>query len=485
VILIVKAVRQRQVVVQCCERALRAGVRRGMPVAQARALFDAADVRIEEHRPERDRAALRSLAVWSQRLSPLVSVDEAAAELDELREADGLMLDVTGCERVFGGEEALIRKAREGLGRFGVRARIAIAPTFGCAWAAARFVGGSDELIVPPGGVRAALAQLPVSALRIPAKTVDELGVIGIEQIEHLLELPRSTLPARFGGELLLRLDQALGQAIETIEPVRPQPPPRAERVFDGPTDRVEAIELTVRELIEEIALALAERESGARMLEIELMRSDLPPVLLSVTLGRPSRDARHLWTLIRPKLEGAHLGFGVEGIGVRVSVVGRLRHEQGEQWGSGGVSGAEAERAASELLDALSNRVGAGRVLHVVPCESHLPERAFEMREVGEGRSYVQGAVVPGDRPTVLFDYPIPAEVIALTPDGPVHHVRWRDGNEPAIACFGPERISGEWWRGPDATRDCFRVQCASGRWLWVVRGLETGRWFVHGVWD
>jgi protein ImuB len=433
-------------------------------------------------------------------------VDEAAAELGELREPDGLMLDVTGCERVFGGEEALIRRAREGLMRLGVRSRVAIAPTFGCAWAAARFVGGSGELIVPSGGARAALAPLPVGALRIPEQTVDELGVIGIERIGHLLELPRSTLPARFGDEILLRLDQALGQAIETIEPVRPQPPPRAERVFDGPTDRMEAIELTVRELIGEIASALGERESGARSLEVELTRSDMPPAVLSVTLGRASRDARHLWTLIRPKLEGAHLGFGVEGVCVRVAAVGRLRHEQGEQWGSDGVPDTEAERAASELLDALGNRLGPGRVLHVSANESHLPERAFEMCETSENRPKIQDAIAPTDRPTVFFDYPIPAEVIALTPDGPVHHVRWRDGYESTVACFGPERISGEWWvKSDEATkrrsdegegmsdggrcgvgdmRDYFRVQSLSGRWLWVYRAHAVGRWFVHGVW-
>jgi protein ImuB len=190
----------------------------------------------------------------------------------------------------------------------------------------------------------------------------------------------------------------------------------------------------------------------------------------------------------------------------VRVAAVGRLRHEQGEQWGSDGVPDTEAERAASELLDALGNRLGPGRVLHVSANESHLPERAFEMCETSENRPKIQDAIAPTDRPTVFFDYPIPAEVIALTPDGPVHHVRWRDGYESTVACFGPERISGEWWvKSDEATkrrsdegegmsdggrcgvgdmRDYFRVQSLSGRWLWVYRAHAVGRWFVHGVW-
>ena len=140
---------------------------------------------------------------------------------------------------------------------------------------------------------------------------------------------------------------------------------------------------------------------------------------------------------------------------------------------------------AHDDLPDALWRDKFDDGLSPIEAIDSCVDDEWAEMHEVGESRSYVRGAIARGDRPTVLFDYPIPAEVIALTPDGPVHHVRWRDGDEPAVACFGPERISGEWWRGPDATRDCFRVQCANGRWLWVVRGLETGRWFVHGVWD
>ena len=91
---------------------------------------------------------------------------------------------------------------------------------------------------------------------------------------------------------------------------------------------------------------------------------------------------------------------------------------------------------------------------------------------------------ITPGDRPTLLFDRPFPAEVIALTPDGPVHRVSWNGEDLVVLACFGPERIGGEWWRARDATRDYFAVCVEDGRWLWLVRGIEGGRWFVHGVW-
>jgi protein ImuB len=438
-----------------------------MPVTQARALFGVDAVRLEPHQPDRDRAALRAVAGWARRFSPLVAPDEP----------DGLLLDVTGCAAVFGGEEGLLRAARAGLRGLGFANRVAIAPTFGCAWAVARHGAGG---IVGAGGVREAVAPLPIAALRVDGDLVEALAEVGIDRVAHLLDMPRSTLPARFGERPLLRLDQALGQAIETIEPVRPLSPPAAERVFDGATDRPEAVELTARELLEEIAAALLERESGAREVEITLERSDLPPERLRISMGRPSRDARHLMKLLGPRLERVNLGFGVEGVRVRVVSSAKLRHDQTSRWDDreGG-----DPRALAELVDTLSERLGAGRVLRVRGVESHLPERAFRAEPgVREPRPGPPAGVTCQDRPTVLFGRPFPAEVIALTPDGPVHRVRWRGGDEAVRASVGPERIAPEWWRAPGPARDHFAVQTESGRWLWLAR--EDGRWLVRGVW-
>lgn len=469
--------RQRQVVAACCEHANEAGVRVSMPLAQARALFATPSVRIETHDPAADAAALYRLAVWAQRFSPVVAVDEP----------DGLLLDVTGCAPVWGGEERLLRAAVDAMGRLGFKARVTIAPTFGCAWAASRF-GAERACVVPADGIRDAMAPLPIAALRVDGAVATQLGEVGIERVGDLLELPRSTLPARFGPELLLRLDQALGQAIETIDPVRPVPLPAFERVFDGPTDRVEAIELTVRELLDEVTGELERRSCGARRVDVELVRSDLKPGRLTITLGRPIRDAKHLWQLLRPKLERAHLGFGIEAVRVCACVVGKMRHEQAECAGvAGDVSAAEIDRSCGELLDTLRNRLGDGRVLRASLRESRLPERAFEMRDASDTGSVTAG-VLMSDRPSVLFDRPSPSEVIALTPNGHVHRLTWRGEEHEVTACVGPERVGGEWWQAhpaqPNRTRDYFAVRDERGRWLWLGRGVESGRWFVHGVW-
>lgn len=445
-----------------------------MPAAQARALFEPGGVRIEAHDAEADARSLGALAEWATRFSPLVQLDRP----------DGLLLDITGCGRVFGGESPLAQNVSASLRRLGIDARVAIAPTFASAWAFARY-GQQPTLVVPAASLRALLAPLPIAGLGVESDGVAALAPLGIKRIEHLLDLPRSTLPARFGYDLLLRLDQALGHALEPFEPIRASEPVAVEREFAGPTDRIEAVEAAVRELIGAVASQLQQREVGAQAVKAVLVRADLPPETLEVRMGRPSRDPEHLWKLLAPKLERAHLGFGVEAVHVEAVSLARVRHTQALSiTGTTMQCSADAERAADELFDTLTNRFGPSRVLRASLVASHLPERACELCpcETAQPRRSFQPAA--SDRPTLLFDRPEAADVVALTPDGPVHSVRWRQRAHTIVSCIGPERIGSEWWRSKGSTRDYFRVQTDAGRWLWLARALEVNRWFVHGIW-
>ncbi|MFG0283774.1 MAG: Y-family DNA polymerase [Phycisphaerales bacterium JB039] len=507
--LVVAPVGQRREVVGRCERAEGAGVRAGMTVSDARALLGAAPVRIVEHAPEREAAALAALARWAVRLVPRVAVDPP----------DGLLMDVTGCARLYGGEERLLSSVLGAVERLELCARGAIAPTFGAAWAVARYgecmckeawsrgrggrsrrssrggsphpsplprgagegAGGAGQVrvrggrgawIVPEASLREALAGLPTCALRIEEDVCAGLAEVGVERIGELLALPRGALPSRFGAELPLRIAQALGEAIETIEPVRPPAPLRAERLFDGPTSRWEAIELAARGLVRDLCAQLASRERGAMRLELVLERSDAPPVSLEFQLAGPSRERRHLWSLLRPKLERANLGFGVERMELVARASAPIAHRQSQRWRDDGAESRQRERQLAELIDGLSSRLGAQRVLRAEIVESHMPERAQRLiPALRQRRRGVASQVASGDRPTMLLAQPEPVRVMTVAPDGPVLRVRWRSEELRIETSVGPERIGGEWWRGREPERDYFKLQDARGRWLWVFR--------------
>lgn len=494
-ILVVGVVSQKQVVMHCCARAYTAGVRPGMALADARALLSAGRIVIRPHNPERDLASLRSLAQWALRVSPVVAIDPP----------DGLFMDVSGCERLYIDERRLLRRLHASFVRLGLSARAAIAPTFACARAVARF-GPDTYSIIPDSDTRSALEPLPIGALDVHADVVAAFEELGVTTIAELLRLPRSDLPSRFGEDLLLRLDLALGHAVEIIDPVQPVIPVRVEQLFDGPTTQVESIELAAHELLAALSAQLATAESGVSRLIVTLDRIAAEPVRIILSLGRPSRSAKHLWALLRPRLEDANLGFGVERIELTAARTGRLRHHQTACWSTPDQSHAESDAAFWEFADTVIARLGPKSVLRPETRSTHLPERATRLRPVIDSPSRsppppVDGRGEPADsvgfvpqRPSLLLDPPEPVDVIALTPDGPVSRLVHEGVVHSVTQCAGPERLSPEWWRigVPDAespaaslaTRDYFRLHTDTAHVFWVFKELETARWFLHGEW-
>ena len=463
-----------------------------MTVAQARALCPA--VRIIPFDPEKGRRALQQLAQWCGRFSPVVAVDPTPMSSGMPDETpDGLLLDVTGEAHLFGGEQWLVMEVAARLARLGLVARLALAPTIGAAWALARF-GRYPASRVEVAGVLAALAELSVAALRLTADICAQLHAVNILRIGELLRLPRESLAARFGPELLLRVDQALGHAGELLQPYQAAETLSVRQLFEGATTQLEALELTLQELLGQLVKLLEAQESGVRGLQVEWLRVDAPPVSRVFVLNRPSRDPNHLWRLMRPKMESMHMGHGVEGVVLTANSTQRIVHKQ-----IGGWDAADDTLAADydAFLDMLINRWGNQRVLAAHPVASHLLELARQFRPVNQPACV--SAEVPGaDRPSLLLEHPEPAIGMALEPDHPPAWLQWRGQDYRLAAGTGPERIATAWWggnggdhrgsplnvAGQESTRDYFKVCTPGGLWLWVFRELESGQWFVHGLW-
>ena len=214
---VVASVQSAQRIIALTDGAARLGLKAGMGLADARAMYP--KLPVVEADPEADRRLLEGIADWCDRYTPLVGIDPP----------DGLLLDVTGCAHLFGGEAALARDLIVRLAQQGLRARVAVADTAGCAWGVARY---GEQGIVPAGETRAAMLDLPIAALRVDAETVADLKTSGLTCVADLMSRPRAPFAARFGRELLLRLDQALGHVEEPISPRLPLPAAMAEQRF-------------------------------------------------------------------------------------------------------------------------------------------------------------------------------------------------------------------------------------------------------------
>jgi len=159
------------------------GLTRGMTLADARAREP--DLRVFDADPHADQDWLERLCDGCARYTPNAAPDGA----------DGLMLDISGCGHLWGGEEALAVEAAARLERHGLRVRHAIAASPQAAHALARFP-------VPPAPDEdAAVRRLPVEALGLEGESAVALRRAGMRTSAWSGMEPLSG-PARWPGRV-------------------------------------------------------------------------------------------------------------------------------------------------------------------------------------------------------------------------------------------------------------------------------------------
>ncbi|MFZ5691777.1 MAG: DNA polymerase Y family protein [Pseudomonadota bacterium] len=490
------------------DEAARLGLRAGMALADARAMYpqlvaidadEAADAKTLDH-----------IADWCDRYTPLVGLDPP----------DGLFLDISGCAHLFGGEENLRRDLIRRLAAQGFHARAAIADTPGCAWAVARYgvvapdrasnsvhsrVSGNPESRASPrhdsgsplSRERTELVSLPLAALRIDPQIAGPLAQAGLKTIGDVLDLPRAPLAARFGQDFVRRIDQALGREDEPIVPRLPLPSFLAEQRFAEPIGREEDVLGTIFHLAQELARAMERHGKGARRLQTALFRTDGKVARVEIGTSEPLRDPVRIRRLFLDRLavigDEADPGFGFDMIRLSALSVEAFDAVQ-TGFGTG-----DPAREIAHLIDRLTARFGADRVQRLVPQDTHWPELASIAVPANAARAqtgiaandFAQDSRIPV-RPIRLFERPEPIEATAQVPDGPPVQFKWRRVTHDVAYAEGPESIALQWWRndqGLPVTRDYFRIETRQGARVWLYReGIYQDRdnpphWFLHGI--
>jgi protein ImuB len=466
----------RRLLVAVDAAAAQAGLAPGLTLGDARARQP--DLIACEADPAGDAAALARLADWCGHYTPWTATEGE----------DGIWLDITGCVPLFASEQALAGDLLARLRQRGIACRAALADTPGAAWALARF-GAMPEagaLIVPPGGARAALADLPVAALRLAPEITHDLRRLGLRRIGTLYGLPRAPLTPRFGEAVARRLDQALGLVEEPISPRRPVTPRLARRAFAEPIVAPEDLHRGTKLLLDQLCKMLDREGLGARRLELCCYRVDYRVERVAVGTSRPSRDPVHLMGLFERQIETIAPELGIEIMQLRALEAEAQAPDQL------GFDRADAHDPAAPLIDRLANRLGSANVQRLVPFASHVPERAMRAVPALVAPRALGSWPAGRPRPIRLLAYPDPVEVMAPVPDDPPISFRWRRMLHRVRHAEGPERIAAEWWLDPqaageDGTRDYYRVEDEAGRRFWLYRrGLYRAetlpRWFLHG---
>ena len=511
-----------------------AGARPGMMLADARALCPSLATAPSD--PAADLALLEKLALWAQRWGPWSAVHPP----------DGVLVDITGAARLFGGEARLLADARALLAGRGFAARLAIAPTAGAAWALSHY--GTEGAIFHPGD---SLDALPVAALRldddVPAAAAPSRAQADRRSRRDRARCACPPLPhtSRAGSQSAgaagpaarpcARATAAGDRARRTPGPAPPDgadPPPCSARPGVWPISPG-----TWRGCWKGACWGRGGSNCACGGLMARCIRRHLE-------LASSSRDPEHISGLLEARLGHIEAGFGIELVRLRAPWTERLALSQADLEAAAETHGT----SLSACIDRLTVRLGEGAVHRPVPHASHVPERAQRWESLsGAPSTSVDGlrpilppiptpAPPPGhpeytislggrphrrkcppdisvplgreragaassreagqERPLKLLDRAEPIAVIHASPEGLPRRFRWRGQVHEVARAEGPERIAPEWWRERSGARlrDYYRIEDEEGRRYWIYRAGLAGdgrgprpdappEWFLHGL--
>ncbi|MFN9720732.1 MAG: hypothetical protein ACK58L_18720 [Planctomycetota bacterium] len=512
--------------------------------------------------PTGDREALAATAELARRYAPIVG-------LDAMPVPDSLLLDITGCAPLFGGEAALAELLLRDLHTTGWSCRIAIASNIATAWALTHVERAAEPIrprtrdhqradrrsglsarespdhvlpiqIIPPGHEQSELKLLPIAAARIGRKDLEILQHLGIRSMGQLLSLPIEDLPSRLSEQSVMRVQQLLGIIDEFIDPLPEADPVAAAWAGEEPAVSLADHQHLLRILSQQIADQLQRRQVACTSISCEFRCMDGTLVPLTGSLVRPTQSGEMIQEVLCLRIETAIHEANIAAAGrPRVGNLDVEIHPQSGTLASLAIAGVRCvtmkattvsipsarqrdlfsptehivpEQELARLIGKLSHRLGSESVSTIQMQPDPRPEFSFAQQPIlredpssnpnarqvdldqtlhhlttQNSSEFQIGAICVPQRPLRLLETPLPL----LTDD----HANARatrprmaivDGQSESLVSFeGPERLQTGWWTDFPCHRDYYRVSTNSGSLLWIFRNLQTGTWFLHGIFD
>ncbi|HEY6132227.1 MAG TPA: DNA polymerase Y family protein [Halioglobus sp.] len=429
----------------------------GMSVATAHALV--ADLVTVTRQPEREQQAMDNLAHWAYQITPAVSVAED----------NTLLLEIGSCQRLYGNLSLLLLRIEEALAQRGHCIAIGLAHTPKAAWLLAQFAPSpalKDGLHIDIETLQQQLATIPVAAIPIDVKIRTRLHNMGIETLGRLLSFDVALLGKRFGTECIRYLQQLTGYLPDPLPSLELAPQFDQTMAFiDGILNR-QSLLFPMKRLLQTFSDYLVARQLNCRALQWRFRDTCSMCATMDIELSRSHHCWKSLLDLSQLKLDQIELPELVCSITLfadQFMPAEAMNFQLFEEVG--------ANDGWHVLLDRLASRLGHDALLRVSTADSLWPESASRFIPLSE---IPQQSLQPcGDRPAWLLPAP---ERLKERNNG----LFWR---APLEILRGPERLESPPENGRVRHRDYYIAREKSGRLCWIYRELETGYWFVHGL--
>jgi protein ImuB len=447
-----------------------AGITRGMALNSALALLPGLHVLARDVPGE--RALLEAVAACANGFTPRVALEPP----------DGVLLEVRGSLRLFGGVRRLFLALRAQLQSLGLEPRIALAPTpLASLWFAR---SGAEVALRRRDSLASRLGPLPLACTRWPEKSIQSLATMGARTIGDCLRLPRDGFARRFEPEMLCALDRAMGRVHDPRAAFVHRERYAARRDLEPEISDVERLGRAIAPLVVELCSFLRLRGGGVDVLDVRLVHRDAKPTRLRLRFLQPVAQAERITGSMQERLVCTVLPEPVRAVRLRSGPLLEVREESGDLFAR------DQRRAAGvpQLIERLRARLGAEAVHGICLVPEHRPEAAWKKwghSPFSEKRGHSPFFFFPLEADGKKENVPVfPRPLWLLAEPQPLEGREQPRYEGPLEIEDGPERIESGWWDGRDVRRDYYVARTRTGARLWVFRERRAERrWFLHGV--
>ena len=336
------------------------GVHSAMPTSQAERLCP--DLVLLPPDFDRYTEASRQIMTVFRRYTPLVE----PLALDEA------FLDVSGCDRLFGGAEEIGHSIRRDiLKETGLVASVGVASSKFLAKLASDLEKPDGFCVIDPDRVREILDPLPVSKIfGVGPRTAKRLEAMGVTKIRDLASQDRAEVTARFGASGAWIHDLAHGIDVRRVTPRREEKSHGMERTFPDDVEDREFLRLKLLEFSEEVAYHLRDRGLRGRTVTIKARYWNFRTVTRTKTLTTATNLGSRIYGVAAELLDRVAPG-PLRLLGVQISSLEDVRvPQQAQLFGTQGeeatTSGHDDERlqAAAASIDKLRKKYGERMVV-------------------------------------------------------------------------------------------------------------------------
>jgi len=479
------AVVSRGRILACDQPAAEAGVRLGQKLSTALGLQPG--LAVFERDALREIAALEHLACWAGRFTPTVS----------LSAPEGLLLEIGGCLRLFGGVEVIVQAVLGGCAEQFYSLAWAVAPTpLGARWLAQ---AGAAAICAEHAAMQAALARLPCAAPGWPVDVANRLESFGLKRLGDLLAVPGASLRRRIGNGPVDDLSRAWGEVPDPQKPFIFPESFASKLELPARVEYAEALAFAGQRLFAALAGWLHGRQLLLRVCTLLLTHDDATQTPLVLRFAEPAADEGRFLRLLREHLSRLKLVAPVEVLSLQADEV------VNKPGGSAPLfDQAPTGEGALACLDRLRARLGEAAVQVLGQQADYRPECATRRLDVAPvsvanaapnsrpdsvsdfahfspstapRRKHSWGAAFKPQRPLWLLPVPQALPERAGSP-------QWHG---PLKLLSGAERLESGWWdegekdAAGDVRRDYFVARNPQGQWAWVFRDAEA--WYLHGL--